>query len=416
MNPTAVETRRFLRRRIGPVEAILLPRPGSGLIALQVYVRRGSADEGAGEIGLASFTATMLKRGTESRSSARIAFDLESLGAMAGHGAGADSATSSLKCAVEDFPAAAEVFFDCLRRPRFDPNEVEIEREATIAHLMRADDDKFDFTYRHYVKRLFADHGYGHLSDGEIEDVEAITPEGCRDWHARRYHPDNMLIAAAGDFDSDALAGWIEPRLADWASPSGAPARCETPVAAPGGGETIELKKELEQGFIIVGYRTPPFTHPDRAALRLASAALGEGFSGRLFTNLRDRRSLAYAVGCSLATQRLGGQMMLYIGTQPDRLDEAREGLLAEAEALRAAPLDAADFERARQYVAGKYIMAHQSLAARAGFLASWEDLGLGAEYDDRYLDDLMRVTADRVREAAERWWIEPTVAILRPE
>ena len=393
-----------------------MPSRGSGLVAAEIYIRRGSADEQPGEIGLASFTASMLKRGTDSRSSARIAFELESLGAMAGHGAGVDASSSSIRCAVADLPKALETFFDCLRRPAFDAAELETEREALIAYLRRIDDDKFDLTYHQYVKRIFAGHGYGHIPDGEIEDVEAITAEKCRAWHAKTYLPENMLIVAAGDFDPEEFCALLEPYFAGWPVNGSATPRYGTPTRPPGKTSDLKLEKELEQGFIVLGYATPGLTHADHPALRLAAAALGEGFCGRLFTHLRDERSLAYAVGGSLSSLRLGGHQMLYIGTEPGRLDEAREGLFDEAEHLRRHVLDERDLSRALHYIAGKYVMRHQSLASRAGFLASWEDIGAGAEYDDQYLEDLKKVTGRQVLEAAERWWVDPTVVILRPE
>lgn len=408
----------LIRRKAGPLDLLLLPSRGSGLIAAQFYLRRGSADEGAGEIGLASFTAGMLKRGTRSRSSSRIAFDLEALGAFSSHGAGPDAAQSSIQCAASDFPAALEVLADCLRNPAFDPGELEIEREAVLAHLMRAEDEKFEFTYRHYLKRIFQGHGYGHSSEGEAEDVRAITPESCRRWHERAYRPQNLFFVAAGDFDPDEMTDRVASAIQGWAESAVLPSPARYDKTFPSGAAPppLVLRKPLEQGFHIAGFRTPALTHPDYPALRLASAALGEGFAGRLFTHLRDERSLAYAVGSSLYAQRLCGHLMLYIGTQPQRLDEALEGLLAEARALAREPLAEDDLERARNYVVGKYLMAHQSLGARAGFLARWEDLGGGAEEDGRFVARLHQVDAAGILEAIRRWWTEPVIVTLQPE
>jgi zinc protease len=175
-------------------------------------------------------------------------------------------------------------------------------------------------------------------------------------------------------------------------------------------------RADLQQGFVVAGFRTPPMTHADFPALRLASAALGEGFAGRIFTNLRDRRGLAYACGASLHHHRLAGHQTLYIGTKPETIDAAREGLLEEAAWIRENTLTPADMERAREYVIGKFVMGLQSHAQRAGRLAGWEDLVGQAEAAERWPDQLRAVTADDVRAAAARWWTDPTVAVLRPE
>lgn len=405
----------FVREKVGELEVMLAPRPGSGLTAAELYIRRGSADEGPEEIGLASFTASMLKRGTEARASAEIAFELESLGATAGHGAGLDAAHSSLRCATADFRAALAVFFDCLRRPTFDPGELEIERDSLLAYLKRLEDQKFDLTYREYIKRIFAGHGYGHAPEGEAEDVTKITQGRCRAWHAEVYRPRNMLFVAAGDFESDAMLGWLAEQVEDWRPAGVERPRCEQSSEGSGEQGVVEKVKQLEQGFVVMGYHVPPPTHTDYFALRIASAALGEGFAGRLFTNLRDRRSLAYAVGSALRSHRLGGHMMLYIGTQGERLDEAREGLAAEARALAEKELGEEDLARAQNYVAGKFVMGRQTLASRCAAMARWEDLGLGAEFDEQYVERLRTVTVEQVLQAAKRWWVRPSTVVLRP-
>lgn len=416
----------FLRRAVAGVECILAPRAGSGLVAARMLVRRGSADElvAEGEAGVSSFTASMLRRGTLSRSSEQIARELESLGAITGFDGGADHAAAAVRAAAPDFGDALDVLMECLLAPSFDAAELERERQSQIAALRRAEDDRFSFAFRRYAKRVFAGHGYGHPSEGEIEDVERVDPARCRAWHAKAVRPDRMLFVAAGDFEPDALCDRLERSLethADSPRPDGGAADFpdfprasrETPPAEAR--EDVELEKEGEQGFVVAGFRTPRATHPDFPALRIACAALGEGFGGRLFTNLRDRRSLAYAVGSFLASYRLGGHMALYIGTKGESVDEAREGLLSEAAAIAGGDLPLADFERARNYVLGKYHVGRQSLASRAASLAAWDDLGAGAEYDEEYPRALARVTPEQVVEAAARWWRRPVTVSLRP-
>lgn len=413
--PSAVSPK-LIRRKVGSLDVLLQPSGGSGLIAAQFTIRRGSADERDGEIGLASFTAGMLKRGTTSRTSSQVAFDLESLGAMTSHGAGPDAAHSSLRCAASDFPAALEILVDCMRHPAFNADELEIEREGILAHLMRAEDEKAQYTYRHYLRRIFEGHGYGHPGEGDREDVRAITPEACREWHRRVYRPDHMLFVAAGDFDPDEICAHLETCFGDWKV--GAEERERYSLAQPPGPppSPLELRKPLEQGFQIVGFRTPPLSDPGYPALRLASAALGEGFAGRLFRNLRDQRSLAYAVGSSLRAHRLCGHLMLFIGTQPERLDEALDGLLEEARGIAEAPVTEEEFRRVLHYATGKYLMAHQSLGARVGHLARWEDVGGDAAQDAPYLERLQSVTRKQIQEAVEALVSEPVIVTLRPE
>lgn len=406
----------FERLKIGGMDVLLLARPGSGLAAASAIVRRASADEADDERGVASFTTAMLMRGTARRSSEQMAFDLESIGALAGEEDGMDTCSLSVRAAAEQAPHALEILFESLREPAFDAAEHEIHRQEVLAQLRMIEDDKFGFTYRNYLKTMFAGHGYGHPSEGEVADVQAITPEACRRWHEEAIRPESILFIAAGDFEPAAWSAMLEGFVQDW--PGGAPARprLQVPPHANAPAQRTLTRPDLQQGFVVGGFRTPAAAHPDYPALRLASAALGEGFSGRLFTILRDQKSLAYALGSALHSYRLGGHQILYIGTKPETIEEARAGLLEEAGVIRQNLLREEELSRAREYVIGKYLMGHQSLGQRVGGLGWWEDNSGDAALDAQWPARLRQVTAAQVLEAARQWWVDPTLAILRPE
>jgi zinc protease len=397
------------------MEVILAPRPGSGLVAATAVIRRGSVDEREGEKGIASYTTAMLMRGTRRRSSEQMAYDLESIGALAGDEDGMDTCSLSVRSAASEAPQALEILFEALREPAFDATEHETYRQELMAHLRMVEDDKFGFTFRNYLKVMFAGHGYGYPSEGEMADAEAITPEKCRAWHGEAVRPEAMLFVAAGDFEVDAWRAMLEQRVADWPANGSARPRVQAPPPAGHEPALTLTQPDLQQGFIVGGFRTPPVTHPDYPALRLASAALGEGFGGRIFTNLRDKKSLAYALGAALYSYRLTGQQILFIGTKPQTIEEARDGLLEEANYLKNNLLGEEELSRAREYVIGKFLMGHQSLAQRVGNMAWWEDTGGDAARDAAWPERLRQVTAAQVLEAARQWWNNPTMAVLRP-
>jgi zinc protease len=359
----------------------------------------------------------MLMRGTTRRSSEQLAFDLESLGALTGEDSGLDSGALSVRAAAGEAPPALEIHFEALREPAFDPVEHEIQRQEVLADLRMREDDTFDTAYRAYARAMFAGHGYGHAGEGEPETVAVLTPDDCRRWHAAAIRPETILFVGVGDFELDAWRAMLDRLSAHWPAVRTAPRpRAAAPPPAERPREALLTRAGLQQGLVVTGFRTPGVDDPDYPALRLASAALGEGFGGRLFTNLRDRRGLAYAVGSALRTHRLAGHQILYIGTKPETIDEARAGLLEEAEAIRNAPLDAAALGRAREYVIGKYLLGRQSLAQRAAGMAWWEDIAGDAALDAQWPARLASVTAEDIRRAAARWWTDPTTAVLKPK
>ncbi len=401
---------------INGMDVLMIPRPGTGLAAATALIRRGSADELPGDHGLASFTISMLMRGTRRRSSERMAFDLESIGAMVGESDGLDACSLSMRSASSEAPAALQIMFEALREPSFDPQEHEIQRQELLAQLRMVEDEKFGFTYREYLKAMFAGHGYGHPSEGELENAQKITPEDCRRWHQDSVHAEAILFVAAGDFSVDDWRDMLGKLTEGWRAEARLRPRIVEQPVGPRQTEVNLSKPDLQQGFIVLGYPAPPVTHAGYPALRLASAALGEGFGGRIFTNLRDKKSLAYALGSTLRPYRLGGHQVLYIGTKPESIEEAHAGLLEEAEYIRQNLLTDEELHRAREFVIGRYLMGHQSLAQRVGHLAWWEDTGGDAALDLTYPQRLKAVTAGQIREAAQQWWQNPTTAILRPQ
>jgi len=168
--------------------------------------------------------------------------------------------------------------------------------------------------------------------------------------------------------------------------------------------------------MICLGYTTVPITSPDYPALRLTSALMGEGMSSRLFTTLRDQQGLAYAVGSAHRVRRQQGHFFCYIGTKPETLGAARDGMFAELDRLRREPVSEEELTRARNYAIGRYLMGHQTNSDQAYFLAWWQAMGMGVNYDEAFPVELERVTARDIMRAANRYFLEPTITTLVPE
>jgi zinc protease len=414
MNTT--QTIQYERSRINGMPVLLVARPGLGLAAATVLIRRGSCDEPEDEHGLASFAVSMLMRGSLHRSSEQLAFDLESIGAISGESDGRDSCTLGIRSGAPEFFEGLEILFETLLEPAFEKQETEIHRQEIMADLRMQEDDKFHLTYREYQKRMFSGHGYSHPCEGLLNDVKSITPDNCRRWHRGTVLPQDLVFIAAGDFKFDELARHLESLTSSWNGGRESGARCDRIHHRGRSEEYVFSKPDLQQAIIVMGFKTPTIMDADYPALRLASAVLGEGFGGRIFSELRDKRSLAYALGASLNSYRLGGHQILYIGTKPESVDEARGGLFEQVDYILQHRIDEDSLNRAREFVLGRILMGLQSLSQRVGRLAWWEDMTGDASNVSGYMEKLKHVTPEQLQEAASRWWINPTVVILKPE
>jgi zinc protease len=178
----------------------------------------------------------------------------------------------------------------------------------------------------------------------------------------------------------------------------------------------VVLEKEVAQAVIVLGSPGPPSDSADRYAVDVLMAVLS-GMGNRLFYELRDRQHLCYFTGAFGMSLRAGGAVAAYIGTRPENEGQATEGLISELRKARDTEPTHEEMVRARNTIAGGYVIDLQRRAARASLLAQDEVSGLGYEEALSYLDRIRAVTADQVRDAAARYFNleEYALAVLKP-
>jgi predicted Zn-dependent peptidase len=396
-------------------KVLVRPTPGKEILSLVADVAWGARDDHPDRTGLTCLMTRLLVKGAAGHSAFEVAERLESVGASLEPYCSHDTCGLDVQCAVEDWRLAFEVLTDCLFAPNLAEDEFEHERALAIAELRRSDDDKFSLTYRKFLELFYRGHLYATMPEGDVETVEQLTLTEVRALQARVMRPDRVLLTVVGNVPEDELLTELQKR---WPSrPSEAPAERRPSIRKPGAGmgETLLLTREAEQAFVIQGYLAARTGSPDSPPLRMISAILGEGMSARLFARLRDRDHLAYAVGTSLAARETCSHLILYIGTSPANAQAAREGLLRETAGLFSEPLSDEEFERARRYILGKYLIARQTNNALAHSMISGERLGLGWDWGEGLPERMKAVTRPQMLEVAQRYLTQPATTILHP-
>jgi len=384
------------------------------IVGLSCIVLTGASNEMAEENGLTNLALRVMRKGTETRSARQIEEESEALGITIDESVGQDFSSWSLDCTIDDFDRALDLFSDILLHPSFPPEEIENERQQVLAAIRMEEDNKFAFTYKNFRRVLYEGHPYGRPVEGTPDTLEGLTREQMVALHKTRMTPSNMILAVAGDLEEPAVTEAIQERLGGTTTlPERRVLVGKEFIPHPA---TEELRKKAEQGFLCIGYTTCPIKSPDYPALRVASAVLGEGMSARLFSILRDEQGLAYAVGSVHRAHRQQGHLLAYIGTRPETIEDARNGILAQLERLKREPVGEEELIRAKNYAAGKYLMAHESNSDQAHYLAYWQAMGMGADFDTAYPEMLERVTARDILRVANKYFLEPTIVILRPD
>jgi zinc protease len=385
----------------GGAHIVIKPRTTVALVSMALYCRGGSLAERDGSAGMTSLMARTSVKGTRQRSGLQLAEAAESLGGSISPGAGADMIDWTMSLPARHFEHGVELLLETALEPSFPEQEAERERKMTLSDLEQLRDDMHQYPLRLALAAAFRGHPYGFdiaLLERSIRDADLSL---LHDWHRDRVLRGAPHVFVVGDVpDPDAAAAIVARRLA---GRLGEPLGLDTPTAGWAGGETRAEQRDKAQTAIALAFPGPARNHADVHALQVLSSAIA-GLGGRLFEELRSRRSLAYAVTASPLTRWLGGAFIAYIGTAPEREDEARAALLHELLRTAQEPLPDDDIERARRYLIGSWQIRQQTHARQLADLAWAVLVGRGLAELREYEDRVSAVDAAQIQAAAARW------------
>ncbi len=409
------EDARQVERRLLPSGITLVGRGDieNDLVAVKLHVRMGSAEETDDKAGVTSLAMRLLLKGTVRRTAARLAADLESLGGRLTTGSAKEAATISLLCAREVLDPCLDLLIETVTEPTFPEGEFETERQAALARIRARKDHLLGLAFDLFHELYYGAHPYHKPATGYEASVKALKRSDIVSAYERLVTASNMVAAVVGRVDLDRVAARLDQGLS--ALDPGVPPRAAAAPFPARGAEAIE-RRDMQTAKIVAGYPAPPVGHPDSAAMAVFSAVLGGSMDSRLFTELRDRRGLAYEIGALYAGYVGPSFIAAYLGTRGEQAAVARAALIAEVERLRDEGPSPDEFERACNFLTGSQLMALERNANRASAYGLNELLGLGYDYGDRFLEALDRVTPAGVRHAAVTWLDRPSITTVLPE
>jgi predicted Zn-dependent peptidase len=341
--------------------------PSVRSVALGFWIATGSAAEHDDEAGISHLLEHMLFRGTERFGSEEIDQIFDAMGAEVN--AGTDKESTSLYTRVLDghMARAFEVMGDMVFHPRF--GELETEREVVLEEIAMYEDDPQDKVFDVLGEAVFGAHPLGRAVIGTAQVVGAVTRAQLSAFHAARYEPQNLVIAAAGSLEHEALVEMAtaldELRAQDPAAPQpGSSVR--PPASAPDFARRVRfVEKDTEQYHVCIGGAGMARADERRFALRVLEGVLGGTSSSRLFQEVRERRGLAYSVFCFSNLYAHTGEVGLYVGTRPDNLEQALAVISAELQRCVADPAAEDELTRSRENLKGRVVLSMESTSAR---------------------------------------------------
>ncbi len=369
-------------------------------VTCMVMLAAGSRYETAETNGIAHFAEHMFFKGTERRPTARdIGMEVDALGGEFNAFTAKEYTGYYVRCAADYRDQALDVLVDMLRNSTFDPEEIEREKGVIVEEMNMYYDTPRDFIGGVYERLLYGDQPLGWDIIGRKETVREATRETFLEYVGRWYKPERMVVGVAGRLDGDYLTS-IERLLGDVEpAETGDP----PPVAANGSDPRVTIhRKDSDQAHLCLGVPSYPIVHRDRWALQLLTTVLGIGMSSRLFSEVREKRGLAYYVYAHNQGYTDAGTLFSQAGVDIARSEEAVETIVREFRRIVDEPVPAEELEKARALAKGRFVLRLENPQGMIVFGLGREVLNDPVLEPEEVLAGLDSVTVEDVQRVAQ--------------
>jgi predicted Zn-dependent peptidase len=345
--------------------------PGLASVAIGVWIESGSRHDGRERSGLSHFVEHLLFKGTARRSAAEIAQEIDAVGGVLNADTDREHTCYYARVLAEHAGLAIDLLSDMVLASRFDPVEVDREREVVLEEIAQIEDTPDEHVQDLFHAAYWPDHPLGRPICGTRDTVAVLDRAACLDLLARRYRPNRIVVAAAGRFEHEAVVEEITQRFGGLTGAAALEAEAPGPVRP---GVTVH-ERRLGQVRLYLGTGGLAAADPRRTVAAVLNAALGDGASSRLFQEIRERRGRAYAVDSGLASYRDSGYLAVTAGTRSPWVAEVVECIVRELGRVRREGFSAAELERTKGRLKGALLLALESSDQRM------EHLGLAEMY-----------------------------------
>jgi predicted Zn-dependent peptidase len=383
------------------LRVLLAPMPQATSVTCMIMLAAGSRYETRDTSGIAHFSEHMFFKGTERRPTARdIGMEVDGIGGEFNAFTGKEYTGYYVKCAAEFRDTALDVLVDMLRNSKFAEDEIEREKGVIVEEMNMYYDTPRDFIGGVYEELLYGDQPLGWDIIGRKETIRAADRDTFLGYTERWYKPERMVVGLGGNVGDEVVAK-IAQLLGDLpAAETGRP-----PPLQPQAAEGTRLKihrKQSDQAHLCLGVPSYPLAHPDRYVLQLLATVLGTGMSSRLFTEVRERRGLAYYVFGINHSYTDAGSLYSQAGVDISRADEAVETIANELRRIADEPVESAELEKSRNLAKGRFLLQLENPQGMIMFGLRREVLE-GEAVDPREIQEgLDAVTAEDIQRVAQ--------------
>jgi predicted Zn-dependent peptidase len=340
--------------------------PAVRSVALGLWVRTGSRNEGPGQAGLSHFLEHLLFKGTERHTAIEISELFDGMGAAANAATSKESTHLHARFLDEHTEEAFALTAEMLLAPALPRDEIDPEREVVLEEIAMYEDEPQDRVHDVLAEAVYGTHPLGRRVLGDAAVIAGVPRDEIAAYHSGRYVAENLVVAAAGHLDHANVVELARKHLRPPTSGTN----------GTGGGEDDAFprlgfqSKDTEQYHICFGGQGIPRADERRFALGTLDAIFGGSTSSRLFREIREKRGLAYAVGSYTEQYVDRGMVAMYVGTREENVAEACDIIGRELASLRDEGVTSEELARAKEHVKGRMVLSLESTGARMSRLA----------------------------------------------
>lgn len=384
--------------------------------AARAYIPGGQHRDPAGKIGLADVTLSAMRTGgSTSRKGDDLDKELDNLPASVETGAQDDSNSASVSCLKEHSVRMLGVLSDLLRNPAFPQDKIDLAKTQTRAGIERRNDDTMGILYREMGKLLYGKES-PYARQEEYATIDSITREDVLAYYKDNFQPDNMILAAWGDFSTPEMRKAIEAAFGSW--PKGGKPKPATPpvnLAAQARGIFAADKSDVTQSWLQIGHLLDMRRdHPDYPAMVVANQVLGGGFGSRLFDTIRTKEGLAYSASAGFSPQfDHAGVWRAMAGVENKNVARAIEGVKREIRKMIETGITDDELQRAKDSFLKGDAFNYDSVGKIIGRQMVYDYYGYPPDQLERVNRAIAKVTKADVQRVAKAHIDESKFAIL---
>jgi predicted Zn-dependent peptidase len=382
-------------------------------VSLGIWVENGSRHESPQENGISHFIEHLLFKGTERRSAAEIAEEMDAVGGVLNAFTAKEHTCYYAKVLDENLPLAIDLLTDIFLHSSFDSEEIERERSVILQEISQAEDTPDDYVHDLFSLDFFKDHPLARPICGSVETVTSFGRKDFVNFFKTRYKPLRVVVSAAGHVSHESLVREMTERLGANGKGAGAnPVHVQVEAPAAMGSGVFPHRKSLEQVHLCLGMAGTHQSHPERYAAYVLNTLLGGGMSSRLFQEIREKRGKAYSVYSFAAAYKDVGYFGVYAGTSIEWTEEVVELILQELKSLAAGNIKQAEIERTQGQLVGSMILGLESTDSWMSHIARNEIYFGKPITTDEICAGVRSVTRDDVVNLAQRLFHSGTLTL----